>query len=56
MKTTAWILVVLGVLSLLVEASKGDSVTGPSFIIALGFFFFYRAHEKEDNKHEDNMK
>lgn len=50
MKTIGWILIVLGILSFLGAASKGDSVFGPLFFIGLGGLFLYLKREREDNK------
>lgn len=47
MKTISWIFLVIGGLSFLGAALKGDSVFGPLFWIGLGAFLLHRANNKE---------
>ena len=52
MKTAGWILIVIGMLSFLGAAAKGDSVFGPSFCIGLGGTLLYLKREREENTKE----
>ena len=52
MKTTGWILLIFGALSFLGAASKGNSVFGPLFWIALGAYLIYRANNKSNDQHD----
>lgn len=47
MKTTGWICLIIGVLSFMGAALKGNSVFGPIFWISLGAFLLYLAANKE---------
>lgn len=47
MKTTGWICLIIGVLSFMGAALKGNSVFGPIFWISLGVFLLYLAANKE---------
>lgn len=49
MKKLGWIFLIFGVLGFLGAASKGHSVFGPTFWIALGSFLIYRANKKEQD-------
>lgn len=55
MKTTGWILIVIGALSFLGAASKGDSVFGPLFCIGIGGLLIYLKSEKEGNRKETTI-
>jgi|GEM_PF-592808 hypothetical protein bacD2_24371 len=46
MKITGWILVVLGALSFLGAALKGNGTIGPLFWLALGSYLLYRVNKK----------
>lgn len=48
MKTTGWILIVIGVLSFIGAASKGHSVFGPLFWIGIGGTLIYLKREKDE--------
>lgn len=48
MKITGWIFVVLGALSFLGAALKGNNTFGPLFWIALGSYLIYRANKKSE--------
>ena len=48
MKTIGWILLVIGVLSLIGAASAGDSVFGPLFFVSIGAYLLYRANNKDE--------
>lgn len=48
MKTTGWILIVIGVLSFIGAASKGHSVFGPLFWLGLGGTLIYLKREKDE--------
>lgn len=50
MKTVAIICLILGGLSLIGAAYKGDSVFGPLFFIALGAFFAHRHANRKDSQ------
>lgn len=50
MKIAGWIFLVIGVLSFIGAASKGHSVFGPCFWVALGGYLLYRASKKEDEE------
>lgn len=52
MKITGWICLILGVLSFIGASSKGHSVFGPCFFIALGAFFLYRVNNKDFKEKE----
>lgn len=56
MKTAGWICVVLGILSMIGAASKGDGLIGPTFVMGLGVFFLYRAsHKEQEQKNSSNV-
>lgn len=48
MRTAGWICLVIGVLSFLGAALKGNSIFGPLFWISLSAFLLYRVNNKED--------
>ena len=48
MKTTGWILIVIGALSFIGAASKGHSVFGPLFCLGLGGTLIYLKKEKDE--------
>lgn len=48
MKITGWIFVVLGALSFLGAALKGNSTIGPLFWLALGSYLLYRVNRKSE--------
>lgn len=48
MKTTGWILIVIGALSFIGAASKGHSVFGPLFCLGLGGTLVYLKKEKDE--------
>lgn len=50
MRTLGWILLIFGGLSFIGAASKGHSVFGPLFFIALGGFLLYRANNKDQKE------
>lgn len=54
MKVGGWICLVIGLLSFLGAATKGDSVFGPCFFIALGAFLLYRVNNRK-SKSDDNQ-
>lgn len=56
MKIAGWICLVVGLLSFLGAASKGDSVIGPSFLIGLGVYFLYRVNNKEQGSDKKPVK
>lgn len=56
MKTTGWIFLIFGILSFLGACSKGDSVFGPLFWVALGIFLLYRANRKKADKESSIQK
>lgn len=55
MKTTGWIFLVFGALSFLGAATKGNSVFGPLFWIALGAYLIYRANNKSNDQHNSAL-
>lgn len=52
MKTTGWVILVLGTLSFLGCLMAGNSPMGPTFWIALGAFLVHRADQKKKEKEE----
>ena len=52
MKIAGWICLILGLLSFIGAASKGHSVFGPCFFIALGAFLLYRINNKDFKENE----
>lgn len=56
MKGFGWTSIILGIMMLYVEASKGDSVLAPLFVIGLGIYFLYRANNKETDENKDDKK
>lgn len=48
MRTTGWVLLVLGALSCLGALTAGDSIFGPLFFIAMGLMFINKS--KNDKK------
>ena len=48
MKKTGWILIVLGTLSFLGAALKGDSVFGPTFLLGIGGLLIYLKKERSE--------
>ena len=56
MKTTGWILLVIGVLTFLGAALKGNSVFGPLFWLALGAYLIHRANTKEIESKEKTIE
>lgn len=57
MKVGGWICLILGLLSFLGAALKGNSIIGPVFWIGLGVFLLHRAaQKKKDQKDEENWK
>ena len=55
MKTAGWILIVIGALSFIGAASKGDSVFGPLFWIGIGIVLLYLKREREENDKEKTI-
>ena len=49
MKTTGWVLLVLGGLSCLGALSAGNSIFGPIFFIAAGLLLINKSKDKERN-------
>ncbi len=47
MKTTGWILALIGVLTFIGASSHGHSVFGPCFWGTLGIFLIYKAKNKD---------
>lgn len=56
MKIAGWICLIFGLLSFIGAASKGHSVFGPCFFIALGSFFLYRVNNRSLDKNETTPK
>ncbi|MDE6021483.1 MAG: hypothetical protein K2H01_10885, partial [Ruminococcus sp.] len=56
MRTAGWICLVIGALSFLGAALKGNSVFGPLFWIGLGAFLLYRVNNKEDEREKEPTK
>lgn len=56
MKIAGWICLILGLLSFIGAASKGNSVFGPCFFIALGSFLIYRVNNRSLDKNETPPK
>lgn len=56
MKIAGWICLVVGVLSFLGAASKGDGVLGPTFVMGLGVFLLYRANNKGQESDKKPIK
>lgn len=54
MKTVGWIFIVIGALSFLGAAAKGNSVFGPLFWIGIGGVLLYLKREREENKEESS--
>ena len=52
MKIAGYIFLIIGGLSFLGAAFKGNSAFGPLFCIALGAFLVYRANNKESEQKE----
>lgn len=50
MKIAGYILIFIGTLSFLGASSKGNSVFGPCFFLALGLFLFYRSRRTKPQK------
>lgn len=50
MKTTGWIIIVLGLFAFMGAVSAGHSVFGPAFWMALGAFLLYRSNNKNKDK------
>ena len=48
MKTTGWILIVIGALSFIGAASTGHSVFGPLFFLGLGGTLIYLKKERDE--------
>lgn len=55
MRTAGCICLVIGVLSFLGAALKGNSVFGPLFWISLGAFLLYRANNKEQERDKKSI-
>lgn len=56
MKIAGWICLVIGVLSFLGAAFKGNSVFGPIFWIGLGVFLLYRVNNKEQESEKETIE
>ena len=54
MKKFGWFCVIIGALSFLGTALKGNNPTGPTFWLALGLFLIYRARQKEQEEEDKN--
>lgn len=58
MKTSGWVCIIIGGLSFVGAAIKGDSVMGPVFLVGLGVFLVHQASQKkqEQKDKEDWMQ
>ncbi len=52
MKTAGWIILVIGILSLIGSIIGGTNPMGPTFWIALGIYLLYRANQRKKEKEE----
>lgn len=50
MKTTGWVLLIIGILGCFGALMAGHNITGPVFWGALGAYLIYRANQKEQEK------